>query len=195
MAIQGESEYRKALTRINNTQKELQSELKLTQSQYQNNANSMAALTSKGAALNKLFESQSNKVDELKKALANAEKAEKGYASQKEELSQKIKKNSERLKELAKSTEDTTEESEKLKAENKELAAQLFKVEGNLDAASRGVNSWKTQLNTAEIKLSDLNAEVKLNDEYLDEAKKSADKCATSIDRLHRYLQKQVLPL
>ena len=51
LAIEGESEYRASITRINNEIKSLQSALKLTESQYQTNANSMAALTAKGKAL------------------------------------------------------------------------------------------------------------------------------------------------
>ena len=62
LAIEGESEYRSSLARINSEIKTLQSSLKLTESQYQTHANSMVALTAKGTALNNLYEAQKSKV-------------------------------------------------------------------------------------------------------------------------------------
>lgn len=239
LAIDGESQYRESISRINGEIKSLQSALKLTESQYQNNANSMAALTAKGDALNNLYTAQAAKVKELRAALDNAKSSEAAYAARKAELTAKIEANNQALDaqdakviaaakswanqastvskceaELAKlrdSTDDTSEAQADLEkkiaaakakmaeleeetggaaktageliVENKSLSTELQKNEGYLNAASRGVSSWQDKLNTAEIKLNDLDAELKLNDEYLDEARNSADGCATSIDR------------
>lgn len=183
LAIEGESEYRASMARINGEIKTLQSSLKLTESEFQTNANSMAALTAKGEALNNLYEAQKSKVKELSAALQNAKNAEEQYAQQKASLAAKIETNNKALEELKNTTGDTSEEEAKLNAENKELTQQLEKCDANLAAAEKGVNSWQTQLNNAEIQLNDLDAELKLNDEYLTEARNSADGCATSIDR------------
>lgn len=183
LAIKEESEYRATLSRINSEIKSLQSALKLTESQFQTNANSMQALTAKGEALNNLYKAQKDKVDELRKALANAQEAEKKYTEQKVALEAQIKANNEKLEALKKTTGDTSAEEKKLSEENKELQKQLDSCNANLAAAEKGTNSWQTQLNNAQIKLNDLDAEIKLNDEYLKEAQDSADKCATSIDR------------
>lgn len=183
LAIEGESEYRASLTRINGEIKTLQSALKLTESEFQTNANSMAALTAKGEALNNLYKAQETKVKELRAALQNAKNAEEQYAQQKAALTAKIESNNKALEELKNTAGDTSEEEAKLNAENKELSQQLEKCDANLAAAEKGVNSWQTQLNNAQIQLNDLDAELKLNDEYMDEARNSADGCATSIDR------------
>ena len=68
LAVEGESEYRASIARINSEIKSLQSALKLTESQYQTNANSMAALTAKGKALSDLYKAQESKVKQLKEA-------------------------------------------------------------------------------------------------------------------------------
>lgn len=239
LAIEGESEYRASLTRINGEIKTLQSSLKLTESEFQTNANSMAALTAKGEALNNLYEAQKSKVKELSAALQNAKSAEDQYAKQKAELTAKIDANNKALAEqdaktiaagkswanqasivascekeleaLRKTSGDTSEAQaelekkigaakEKMAAleektggaakstgelliENKDLSNQLEICDANLAATEKGINSWQTQLNNAKIRLNDLDAELKLNDEYLDEARNSADGCATSIDR------------
>lgn len=183
LAIEGESEYRASITRINSEIKSLQSALKLTESQYQTNANSMTALTAKGKALSDLYKAQESKVKQLKEALNNARDAEQKYAQQKATLTAKIASNNKALEQLKNTAGDTAEEEAKLTAENKELQAQLDKCDANLAAAEKGVNSWQTQLNNAQIKLNDLDAEIQLNNEYIDEARESADGCATSIDR------------
>lgn len=183
LVIESESEYRASITRINSEIKSLQSALKLTESQYRTNANSMVALTAKGKALSDLYKAQESKVKKLKEALNNARDAEQKYAQQKASLTAKIESNNKALEQLKNTAGDTAEEEAKLTAENKELQAQLDKCDANLAAAEKGVNSWQTQLNNAQIKLNDLDAEIQLNNEYMDEARESADGCATSIDR------------
>ena len=189
LAIEGESEYRSSVQKINGELKSLQSALKLVQSEYQNNANSMEALSAKHDALKNLYDAQKEKVVELGKALENARSAEAEYARQKEELRQKIEANQRAMEALQGTAEDTAEQEKALADENKRLNGELSACEGNLDAAQRGVSNWENQLNNAQIRLTDLDAELKLNDEYLDEARESADGCATSIDRFGERVQ------
>lgn len=182
LAIEGESEYRASLSRINTELKTLQSALKLTESQYQTNANSMQALQEKHDALTKVQEAQRKKVEELRNALNNAKSAEENYARKKEELKAKIDANNKALEKLKATTGDTTKEEAKLTEENAKLQKELTEVDAKLTAAEKGTNAWQTQLNNAEIQLNNLDAELAKNDKYLDEAKSSADGCATSID-------------
>ena len=182
LAIDGESEYRAALTRVNSELKNLQSALRLTESEYKNNANSMAALTAKGEALGRLHEAQKSKVDQLRAALENARNAQSTYAQKSEELRAKIQANNEALEKLKSSTGDTSAEEAKLTKENEALTAELAENEKYLAAAEKGANNWQTQLNNAEVQLNELDSEIKENDRLLDEAKDSADGCAHSID-------------
>lgn len=182
LAITGESEYRHALSQINNELKTLQSDLKLVESEFEGNANSMEALTAKGEALQRIFDEQNTKVEELQKALSNANKAEEEYASQRDAIKEAIDKNNEALEKLRESTEDTSEEEAKLTAENEKLNAELENCEAKLEAAHSGVLNWQRQLNNAEIQLNNTNAAIEENNGYLEEAKNSADNCAHSID-------------
>ena len=183
LAIEGESEFREKLSGINTEIKSMQSALRLTESEYRINANSMEALTAKGEALNNLYEAQKNKVNELREHLAKVRAQEQEYANEKETLKKKIEENNQQLEELKKTTGDTSEEEKKLTEENKELNRQLEVCEAKLTAAGKGANEYQNQLNNAQIKLNDYDAQIKLNSEYLEEAKNSHDNCATSIDR------------
>ena len=62
LAIKGESEYKASISRINGELKTLQSSLKLTESEFQLNANSMEALSAKGKVLDDLYKKQAEKV-------------------------------------------------------------------------------------------------------------------------------------
>lgn len=182
LAIEGEAAYRAALTRTNSELKNLQSALKLTESEFKGQSNSIDALRSKGEALSKLHEQQAKKVTELQKALENARKAVDAYADKKEELTKKIAENEKALEKLKNATGDTVEEQERLTAENKELNAELAENEKYLQAAERGTNNWETQLNEAKVELNNLDDKIEENNKHLQEAANSADGCATSID-------------
>lgn len=183
LAIEGESEYRASISRINGEIKTLQSSLKLTESRFQTNANSMEALEAKGKSLADLYTAQQKKVDSLREALENARSAEAKYTQEKAVLTEKINANNEALEALRQSAQDTSTEEAALTAENEKLSKELETCEAKIVATEKGVNSWQTQLNNAEAKLNKLDAEIKLNSEYLEEAKNSSDHCATSIDR------------
>ena len=182
LAITGESEYRASLSRINTELKTLQSALKLTESQYQTNANSMAALEAKGKALNDLYTAQKSKVQELRNALDNAKAAEQEYANRKADIQKKIEDNNKALEKLKQTTGDTSKEEARLAEENAKLQKELGEVDAKLQAAEKGTNSWQTQLNNAEVQLNNLDAEIQKNERYMDEAKNSSDGCAKSID-------------
>ena len=181
LAIEGESEYRASITSINAKIKEMQSALKLTESQFQNNANSMTALTAKGEALSNLYDSQKKKVSELKAALENARQAQADLA--KEKLQEQIDKNNAALEKMRSTTADTSKEEAALTWENEQLNDKLKNNEAYVAAIERAIVSYSTQLNRAEIALNETGAAIQLNVEYQNEARKSADGCATSIDR------------
>ena len=186
LAIEGESEYRASLQRVNTQLKEMQSELRLTESQYQTNANTLDALRSKSDALKGVFDTQKEKVALLRSAYENAKSATQQYADQKQRLTDRIDANNKALEKLKTTTGDTSKEEARLRDENAKLQAELAEVDAKLQAAEKGTSNWKTQLNNAEIQLNDLDAEIQKNDKYMEEAEKSADGCATSIDEFGR---------
>ncbi len=183
LAIEGESEYRASLSRINTELKTLQSNLKLTESQYQTSANTVQALKAKHDALTNVIDAQKKKVEELKKALDNAKTAQDTYAQNCATLREKIHANEQAMERLKNAAGDTSKEQKALSEETEKLKKALEEEEAKLAAAEKGVNSWQTQLNNAQVTLNDFSAELEKNDQYLDEAQKSADGCATSIDK------------
>lgn len=72
IGLEGEKEFKKALSEINQSFKVLGSEMKVVQSQFDKNDSSVEALTARNQVLNKEIEAQKQKIETLRSALANA---------------------------------------------------------------------------------------------------------------------------
>ena len=72
IGVEGEKEFKRALSDINQSFKVLGSEMKLVESEFGKNENSVQSLTSKNDVLNKQIDAQKDKIETLRKALENA---------------------------------------------------------------------------------------------------------------------------
>lgn len=72
IGLEGEKEFKKALSEINQSFKVLGSEMKVVQSHFDKNDSSVEALTARNQVLNKEIEAQKQKIETLRAALANA---------------------------------------------------------------------------------------------------------------------------
>lgn len=72
IGLEGEKEFKKALSDINSSFKVLGSEMKLVESQFSKNDTSVSALTARNQVLNKEIEAQKQKIETLRSALENA---------------------------------------------------------------------------------------------------------------------------
>lgn len=72
IGLEGEKEFKKALSEINQSFKVLGSEMKLATSQFDKNDQSVQALTARNTVLNKEIEAQKQKIETLRSALKNA---------------------------------------------------------------------------------------------------------------------------
>ena len=72
IGLEGEKEFKKALSEINQSFKVLGSEMKVVTSQFDKNDKSVEALTARNEVLNKEIEAQKKKIETLRAALSNA---------------------------------------------------------------------------------------------------------------------------
>lgn len=72
LSIDGEREYKQAISQINSSLGVLNSEMKKTSAEFKDNANSMEALRAKGDVLERQLLTQKEKVEKLREALQNA---------------------------------------------------------------------------------------------------------------------------
>lgn len=186
LAVEGESEYKKAVASCNSELSTMKSSLALVESAFKGNANSMEALSAKGSALSSVYDKQKEKVSTLESALKNAEAAQGQYSERVSTAKDNVERCEKALEGLKNSTGDTSEEQKALTEELDKWNAELSAAEGYEAAAERGVQNWQKQLNYANVDLNDLTSEIEKNNQHLEEAAESADGCATSIDEYGR---------
>lgn len=184
IVIDGEKEFKSALTNINSELKKMSSELKLTETQYAGQANTTEALTAKVKALQNVLEAQKKKTETLTAAMKNAESAQTAYGNRIAELKEKLANVQGEMEKMGDATGENADEMAKLKAEQEELNKQLAEAEAHYATAEKSANNWATSLNSSKVKEEELNRELQDTNKYLDEAKNSADGCATSIDEM-----------
>lgn len=162
--ISGEKQYKQAISEINAGLGVLNSEMKKVTAQYQDNADSVEALTAKGDVLERTLLSQKEKVEELRRALDNAKdkygEADKRTMEWEKSLNNAeaavantesaIRKNNEALERAKSGMEDTGEASVGLTQKITDLAGEFgIKLPGGLDKALSGMNGFSAGSVTA----------------------------------------------
>lgn len=181
--LTGEAQYKQKVKEINNELKNNKAEMAKVSAQFATNANSMDALTAKGDILTRNQDAMKRKVSELQSAFADAKTKQGEWADKQKEAADKVKTLEEKLEALKKTEGDTAKEQEKLTKELEKAQKQQDYANRGYEAATRAVDSYGRQLNYAEADLAKANNAVEQNRRYIDEAKDSANGCATSIDR------------
>ena len=85
------------------------------------------------------------------------------------------------MDELKQSSDGTADRMTELAAEQKKLNEELDTAQSKYDIATRSVNNWESQINRSKATETELNRQIRDTSEYLDEAKRSADGCATTV--------------
>ena len=190
VAVEGEDKYRAAIADINTELKAMQSELRLTEALNQNQQNTYSALSDKLKALENVYASQQTKIKTLEDAMKNCQTAQAKYSNDIETAKAKYAAATKALDDYKQSGGNDVKVLEQLQREQDLANQELTKAEANYNAATRGVNNWASQLANAKVAAADTNAQIELNKKYLDEAKNSADGCATSINQFGERVDK-----
>ncbi len=184
LTLDGEKEYKQALKEITSEQKLLTSEMKLSAEQFKNNANSVEALQSKNEILTKQISSQTDRVELYTKAVEESTAKQKKAAENVENYKSELEKAKTELDNMKSSSNTTTDALEKQEKVVSDLEKKLSVAENAYNKTTQTTNSYKTSLNNAEAGLQKLDNELVQNEKYLEEAKTSANKTATSIDNM-----------
>lgn len=182
IVLEGEADYRKALKNINTEQKELRSEMKLANSQFKDQQNSIEALSKKNEILQKQYEKQKEKVKIYSEAVVDAAKRQEEAGSKVAGLRDELEKANKKMDEMADVSDISADAIEEQKKVIEELQGKLLLAEDGYLKAQNATNNWKTSMNDAQTALNNIDKELEANKRYLDEAENSADGCADSID-------------
>lgn len=183
LRVQGEGDYKTALKNCSAEMKVMKSELDKVTSEFRTNANSMEALTAKGDVLNRMYETQEQKVELLRGSMKKAQDTREAEEKTVADLRQQYYEAKAALSAYGDEVDKTSVEYQEQKAQVDKLRDAVIQHQAKLDASTKSYSYYATQLNKAEVELNDLEDKLEENGRLMEEAKQSADGCATSIDR------------
>lgn len=182
LSIEGEAEYRKAVKAINAELSNLEAELKKTSLEYEGNANSMEALRAKSEALTKVHELQQAKVEELRKVLDAAKRAQAEYAEQTDAARAALEANKTSLSQLDDATRKAGQQWASYSNEIKAAEAQLKVLRSSSEDTSEQEAQLARQIEAAKASMEEL-------DESTGGAASQAGKLIQEQSRLQRNLE------
>ncbi|MCH1984548.1 phage tail tape measure protein [Ruminococcus sp. OA3] len=190
IALDGEKQFKSAVTSVNKELTSLKAQLGLTKEQFDGQANSLKALQAKHEVLNKVLDAHKKKVEETKKGLSNAQDSYEKVGNGVKELQTRLEEAKKKMEDMKKSSDSSKSALSAQQKEIDELSAAIKKGENNYTTAGNRVKDWETKLNTAETQVIRANKALDKNAQYMKEAENSADHCATSIDQYGKLVKK-----
>lgn len=189
IVLEGEKEYNAALREIKAAQSELRSEMKLSQTTFKDSQNSLNALKEKHEILSKQYDMQTKKVELHRQAMDMSAKKEQEAAKKVEELKVALANAEKEMDQMRGSSTGTSEALEAQSKTVKDLKEKLALAEQGYDKAVLKTESYKTSLNYASVEQKNLENELKNTEKHIEEASKSTDQCAESIDQFGKETQ------
>lgn len=177
ITLDGEKEFRSAVTSCNKSLATMKSEMKLVEAQTAGSANSLETLKKKHEVLTKTLDEQKEKEAALRKGLSHAEQEYNRVGTALSEYREKLEQAEKTLQEM-KNASDTTEESLDEQSEAVEtLQLIVEKGEETYRRAGNRIQDWQKQLNHAEAQTIRATRALNENITYMKEAESASDGC------------------
>lgn len=195
ITLDGQKEFRSAVTACNKNISTMKSEMKLVEAQTAGNANTLDALRRKHDVLTQTLEEQIKKEKAVKSGLEDSKKQYERVGRELEEYKTRLGQAQTELETLKNSSDASEEASKKLQETIANLSKKVEKGEETYRRAGNRVQDWQKQLNNAEAQIIRSTKAVKENESYLKEAENATDQCAKSIDNFGEKASKTVSEL
>ena len=171
--LTGESEYKKALASINQSLKEVDSELKLVTSQYDKNDKSEKALTAQTDVLNKKYDEQAKKAKTIREAYESLSKELKKQEDNHKNLKKELDAETNKLKEIEATSGKTSKAYQDQASKVSALSSQYEKEEASLVKNRKAVSDMYVEMNKAETAMNKTSREIDNLGKEADETTKS----------------------
>lgn len=182
--LQGESEYRKALSDITNSLKVVGSELKKVSSLYDKNDTSVEKLSSTNETLTKKLKFQNDALDKARDMLKEAQSGYDKSADSVKEWQQKLEQARAELDRAKSSTEASADEIDDLKAKVKDCETELSKAETTTAKYDTTVQRWTVEVNNAEAAVNKTTREIDKNEAAIKDLESATDNATDEVDDL-----------
>ena len=168
ISVLGDDNYKRSIADMKKHTEALKNELKGVEAAFKGNTDSMEYLQSKSNALNKIFDSQTKEINNLKKAIKENEK-------QLEEYNKQLPDTKKRYDEAKKALEEYNDSGKKNTEQHKRLAKEYAEAEKELRSLELKINSTTNNINNWEKALSQVEAEHKATKKAIDDTTNALD--------------------
>lgn len=183
ITLDGEKEFRSAVTQCNKSLSTMKSEMKLVEAETAGNANSVDTLRKKNEILTRTLDKQVEKEEAVRKGLTHAQEDYARVGTELQEYRTKLEQAQSTLDEMKQSSDVSEEALSRQQEAVSELTEKVEKGEATYQRAGNRVEDWQKQLNNAQAQTIKATRAVNENTAYLEEAEKATDGCAKSIDK------------
>ena len=180
--LDGGAQFRKDIAGVNADLKQLDAESKKVTEEFRGQANSIEALRAKHENLTRTLEAAERKVQIYDSRIKSLEQQQKRIADSTEEYRDQLKEAQSALSKMDKGTDAYAKQERAVEA----LARKVQLGEQNQAKATSEIAKYRVEQTKAETAVAKLNHELDDNSRYLNEAERSADQCADSIDEYGR---------
>lgn len=177
--LQGESEYRRALSQITQNLREVSSEMKVVTSTYDKNDTSTDALTAKSDVLNKRLEEQKSKLKLVSDQYKAYQDAVKQSAAEHAQLGEKLENAKEKLASIEAQCGKNSKEYEDQKKAVDDLQKQY-------DESTKAQDNNKKSLSQLAVQMNNAQADVIKTIKEIDNLGKESDDSAKQVDDLSK---------
>lgn len=183
VGLKGEKEFKSAVTGVNKEINTMKSSMTLLKEQTAGQSNTLETLRKKHDLLDTTLQKYREKQEKVSEGLRHSESEYDRVRKEVDEYKKSLDEAEKSLDEMKKSGTATTEEIEKQIEAVEEMRKTHQKNLEVQERAKQGTEDWKNKLNSAETQVLKATKALAENDRYMEEAEKSSDNCATSIDR------------
>lgn len=182
IALDGEKEFRSAVTDCEKTLKTLRSEMNYVTEEAKGQEDSMESLQKVHEVLSKVLDESKNKQEAINDALEHAKESYNKVGDGLETLRKDYEKATQALEDMKDSSSTTQSELEEQEKTVQELAEAISKGEKNYQTAGNRVKDWEKKLNDAKTEVLKLSRQLDENEESMRRAASATDECSDSLD-------------
>lgn len=182
IALDGEKEFRTAVTDCEKTLKTLRSEMNYVTEEAKGQEDSMESLQKVHEVMAKVLDESKNKQEAVNDALEHAKESYNKVGDGLETLRKDYEKATQALEDMKDSSSTTQSELEEQEKTVQELAEAIQKGEKNYQTAGNRVKDWEKKLNDAKTETLKLSRQLDENEEAMRKAADATDECSDSLD-------------
>lgn len=184
IALDGEREYKQAVTSCKKTLSQLKAEMELVKAETEGQEDSLDSLGKKHEVLSKILDAQKQKQQEVARGLDHAKESYTEMGEKIESLRDTLEQATKKLKDMEEAGNSSEEELKQQKEQVEQLTNALKKSEENYEKASNRIQTWETDLIKAKTETAKASNAVDENAKAMKQAADATEEYGQSLEEV-----------